>query len=84
LAAKLVALHSSDSGRMSNAVISDQGYDWVVDAIKGSPHAEISFELEIAKAVQYLKTREFSKAIEALKSFEKQDQKLVGTGMFIF
>jgi intraflagellar transport protein 88 len=83
LAAKLVALNGSESGRLSSVAISDQGYDWVVQAIKASPHAEISFELEIAKAVQYLKTREFSKAIEALKSFEKQDQKLVGTGISI-
>ncbi|KAG5460019.1 MAG: hypothetical protein BJ554DRAFT_7984, partial [Olpidium bornovanus] len=55
------------------------GYDWVVDAIKASPASEIASELEIAKAIQYLKTKQFAEAIETLKSFEKKDQKLIGT-----
>jgi intraflagellar transport protein 88 len=55
------------------------GFDSVTELIKASPHAEIASELEIAKAIQYLKTKDFPKAIETLKSFEKKDQKLVGT-----
>ena len=56
-----------------------QGFDTVTDLIKSSPHAEIASELEIAKAIQFLKTKDFSKAVETLKSFEKKDPKLVGT-----
>ncbi|KAI8622191.1 hypothetical protein BC830DRAFT_1160095 [Chytriomyces sp. MP71] len=71
LAAKLVApaIESNFSS----------GFDSIIDIIKASPHAEIASELEIAKAIQFLKTKDFSKAIETLKSFEKKDPKLVGT-----
>ncbi|TPX74671.1 hypothetical protein CcCBS67573_g04058 [Chytriomyces confervae] len=71
LAAKLVApaIESNFSS----------GFDAVIDMIKASPHAEIASELEIAKAIQFLKTKDFSKAIDTLKSFEKKDPKLVGT-----
>ncbi|KAJ3333439.1 Intraflagellar transport protein 88 [Blyttiomyces sp. JEL0837] len=55
------------------------GFDTVTELIKTSPHGEIASELEIAKAIQFLKTKDFAKAIETLKSFEKKDQKLVGT-----
>ncbi|KAI9338744.1 hypothetical protein BDR26DRAFT_862707 [Obelidium mucronatum] len=55
------------------------GFDMIIDIIKSSPHAEIASELEIAKAIQFLKSKDFSKAIETLKSFEKKDPKLVGT-----
>ncbi|KAI8854413.1 hypothetical protein BC829DRAFT_190688 [Chytridium lagenaria] len=71
LAAKLVAPNIESSF--------SSGFDWVTEMIKASPHAEISSELEIAKAIQYLKTKDFKKAIETLKSFEKKDRKLVGT-----
>ncbi|KAI9343452.1 hypothetical protein DFJ73DRAFT_518914 [Zopfochytrium polystomum] len=71
LAAKLVA---------PNVDINfSQGFDWVIETIRASPHPEIASELEIAKAIHYLKMKNFPKAIETLKSFEKQDQKLVGT-----
>ncbi|KAI8901160.1 hypothetical protein BC833DRAFT_578676 [Globomyces pollinis-pini] len=71
LAGKLVApsLESTVSG----------GYDWMVDVLKASSNAHMASELEIAKSVQYLKTKDFQQAIESLKSFEKKDQKLVGT-----
>ena len=84
LAAKLVALNSAGMGSKANGALSssDQAFDWVVEVVKASPHTEMAFEIEISKAVQYLKTREFSRAIETLKSFEMQDQKLVGTGIF--
>ncbi|TPX58753.1 hypothetical protein SpCBS45565_g07909 [Spizellomyces sp. 'palustris'] len=55
------------------------GYDWIVDTIKNSPHSAIASEIEIAKAIQYLKAKDFSKAVETLKAFEKADQKMVGT-----
>ncbi|KAI8806826.1 hypothetical protein BJ742DRAFT_898538 [Cladochytrium replicatum] len=71
LAAKLIAPNIGTS--FSN------GYDWIVETIKASPHADIASELEIAKAIQFLKTRDFAKAIETLKAFEKKDEKLIGT-----
>ncbi|ORY40383.1 TPR-like protein [Rhizoclosmatium globosum] len=71
LAAKLVApsIESNFSA----------GFDNVIEIIKSSPHGEIASELEIAKAIQFLKSKDFSKAIDTLKSFEKKDPKLVGT-----
>ncbi|KAJ3102294.1 Intraflagellar transport protein 88 [Phlyctochytrium planicorne] len=71
LAAKLVAPNIESTF--------SSGFDWVTEMIKASPHAEIASELEIAKAIQYLKTKDFKRAIETLKSFEKKDRKLVGT-----
>ncbi|KAJ3304292.1 Intraflagellar transport protein 88 [Kappamyces sp. JEL0829] len=55
------------------------GYDWMVDILKASSNAHMASEIEIAKSVQYLKTKDFQKAIECLKEFEKKDQNLVGT-----
>ncbi|KAJ3390058.1 Intraflagellar transport protein 88 [Entophlyctis sp. JEL0112] len=55
------------------------GFDIVIDIVKASSHAEIASELEIAKAIQYLRSKDFSSAIESLKAFEKKDPKLIGT-----
>ncbi|KAI9106153.1 hypothetical protein DFS34DRAFT_574330 [Phlyctochytrium arcticum] len=55
------------------------GYDWITDLLKNSSHAAIASDIEIAKALQYLKAKEFSQAIETLKSFEKTDQKIMAT-----
>lgn len=71
MAAKLIAPAIGDE--------SGSGYDWVVEAIRSSPHSEIASELEIAKSIQFLKTKDFSRAIEALKGFEKKDHKMLGT-----
>ncbi|KAJ1565120.1 Intraflagellar transport protein 88, partial [Cladochytrium tenue] len=71
LAAKLVA-PNVDANFAS-------GFDWVIETVRASQHPEIASELEIAKAVYYLKMKNFQKAIEALKAFEKKDQKLAGT-----
>lgn len=71
LAAKLVApsIESNFSA----------GYDWMVEVLKASSNNNMASELEIAKSVQYLKTKDFQQALESLKAFEKKDQKLVGT-----
>ncbi|KAI9136743.1 hypothetical protein BKA69DRAFT_1102264 [Paraphysoderma sedebokerense] len=57
----------------------NSGFDWIVDTIKGSPLAEVASELEMAKALSFLNLKDFSKAMDTLKSFEKKDQKLLGT-----
>jgi intraflagellar transport protein 88 len=55
------------------------GYDWIIESLKASSNSHMASELEIAKSLQYLKTKDFHKAIECLKSFEKKDQRLMGT-----
>jgi intraflagellar transport protein 88 len=54
-------------------------YDWLVDLLKNSPNAEMAPEIQIAKSMQYLKTKDFQKAIDCLKGFEKQGKSVVGT-----
>jgi intraflagellar transport protein 88 len=39
----------------------------------------IANDLEIIKALSYLKIKDFSKAIETLKTFEKKDAKIAST-----
>jgi intraflagellar transport protein 88 len=56
-----------------------EGYDWVVESLKASSNSEMASELEIQKSIQYMKSRDFVQAVESLKSFEKKDEKLVGT-----
>jgi intraflagellar transport protein 88 len=51
------------------------GYEWMIEALKAE-HESVASELEICKALHYLRERQFSKAIEVLKSFEKKDQTL--------
>nr|KAJ3419677.1 Intraflagellar transport protein 88 [Polyrhizophydium stewartii] len=73
LAAKLIAPSVIDTSFSA-------GYDWIIDALKSSPsNADMASDLEIAKSIQYLKTKDFAQAIETLKTFEKKDPKLVGT-----
>lgn len=52
-----------------------EGYDWVIDTLKPT-HENIASEMQICKAVHCLKEKEFDKAIDMLKSFEKKDQTL--------
>lgn len=49
------------------------GYTWVIDALKQERHEQLASELEICKAHCFLKQKDFAKAIEVLKSFEKKD-----------
>lgn len=55
------------------------GYDWVVECLRSSNCNDLANEMEIAKALNYMKHKDFEKAIETLKAFEKKDQKMVGT-----
>jgi intraflagellar transport protein 88 len=41
-----------------------------------SPYVDLAHDLEIDKAIMYLKQKDFNQAIEALKSFEKKDTKV--------
>ncbi|XP_054723610.1 intraflagellar transport protein 88 homolog, partial [Uloborus diversus] len=70
-AAKLIAPVISDSFAA--------GYEWCVDQIKLSPYADLGNDLEINKAVTYLRKREFNQAIETLKAFERKETKVAST-----
>jgi len=51
------------------------GFDWMIEALKPE-HESIASHMEICKALHYLRDKQFNKAIEVLKSFEKKDQSL--------
>ena len=55
------------------------GFDWCVDCVRESQHTELASELEINKAIMYLKLKDFQKAVEALKVFEKKNSKIAST-----
>uniref|UniRef100_A0A0K2V4U7 Intraflagellar transport protein 88 homolog [Monodelphis domestica] n=1 Tax=Lepeophtheirus salmonis TaxID=72036 RepID=A0A0K2V4U7_LEPSM len=56
-----------------------QGYNWCVDSIKKSAISQLANDLEINKAVMYLKQKEFGQAVETLQAFEKQETKVAST-----
>ena len=52
------------------------GFDWLIDQLKVDfPH--LASEVEIAKAIAYLRRKQFDRAIEVFKSFEKKDAALM-------
>jgi intraflagellar transport protein 88 len=51
------------------------GYDWVIDQLKVD-HENLGGQMSIDMGLQYLKKKEFEKAIELLKGFEKKDQNM--------
>lgn len=55
------------------------GFDWCVDCVRESQHTELASELEINKAIMFLKLKDFQKAVEALKVFEKKNSKIAST-----
>ena len=55
------------------------GFDWCVDCVRESSHTDLASELEINKAIMFLKQKDFQKAVEALKVFEKKDSKIAST-----
>lgn len=63
-AAKIIAPHIEDSF--------SAGYDFCVESIKNSEYARLAGELEINKAIMFLKQRQLSEAIETLKAFDKE------------
>lgn len=50
-----------------------------VDAIKNSQYADLANDLEINKAVMYLRQKNFKDAVETLKMFEKKETKVAST-----
>ena len=50
------------------------GYDYVCEALKAASLPEVESEMEIQKAIQFIKTKEIERAIESFKAFEKKDK----------
>ncbi|XP_037345527.1 intraflagellar transport protein 88 homolog isoform X2 [Pungitius pungitius] len=52
------------------------GFDWCVDMVKSSQYVELANDLEINKAITYLRQKDFNQAVETLKTFEKKDSRV--------
>uniref|UniRef100_A0AAY4DSB4 Intraflagellar transport 88 n=1 Tax=Denticeps clupeoides TaxID=299321 RepID=A0AAY4DSB4_9TELE len=52
------------------------GFDWCVDMVKGSLYVELANDLEINKAITYLRQKDFNQAVETLKTFEKKESRV--------
>lgn len=51
----------------------NDGYTWCVETIKYSGFSKLATELEISKALIFLKMDDIGQAIDALKYFERKD-----------
>ena len=63
------------------------GFNWIIETLKASYFPELESEVEICKAMAYLKKKNMEKSIETLKSFEKKDKVLMGrvaTSTFLY
>ena len=66
-----------DSAKLISPIIYEDvlnGYDWIIDQLKTSNFPEAESEIEICKAMTYMKKKNIDKAIETLKVFEKKDK----------
>ncbi len=50
-----------------------------IEQVKISPYINLAHDLEIQKAIVYLKAKNFTMAIETLKDFEKRDVKVASS-----
>uniref|UniRef100_A0AAX7V1P5 Intraflagellar transport protein 88 homolog n=1 Tax=Astatotilapia calliptera TaxID=8154 RepID=A0AAX7V1P5_ASTCA len=50
--------------------------DLCVDMVKSSQYVELANDLEINKAITYLRQKDFKQAVETLKAFEKKDSRV--------
>ena len=51
-----------------------EGYNYVIQSLKAASLPEVESEMEIAKAIHFIKNKDIEKAIESFKSFEKKDK----------
>lgn len=54
------------------------GYDYIIEVLKAQNINEAEGELEMCKALMYLKDKDFENAIHVLKGFELKDKNLRG------
>ena len=55
-----------------------EGYEFILETLKQSYFPEVESEVEICKAMAFLKKKNMEKSIETLKSFEKKDKVMMG------
>ncbi|KAJ1521467.1 hypothetical protein ONE63_003135 [Megalurothrips usitatus] len=55
------------------------GYNWCLETLKSSNYGFLAAELEINKAVMFLKQKEINQAIDTLKSFEKKTESKIAS-----
>lgn len=53
------------------------GFDWVIESLKNSSYSEVLQEIEISKALVYVRQKDIDAAIVALKAFERKDERLM-------
>ena len=53
------------------------GFNWVGDVLRAQSQQALATEIEMAKSLYFMRSKEFDKAIETLKSYEKKDHMLV-------
>lgn len=77
-AAKIVL----DAAKLIAPVIEENytdGYNWIIDYLKGSKsnYHGVQSEIEIKKAVNFIKEKRIDDAIQTFKAFEKKDRKMM-------
>ncbi|CAF0918215.1 unnamed protein product [Brachionus calyciflorus] len=55
------------------------GYEFCIEQVKLSEYKDLAHDLDIQKAIVYLKAKNFNMAIETLKDFEKRDVKVASS-----
>eukprot|EP00055_Hartaetosiga_balthica_P008287 m.30306 g.30306 ORF g.30306 m.30306 type:complete len:844 (-) comp6222_c0_seq1:228-2759(-) len=56
-----------------------EGYDWCIERVKSSSFVYLAAELEITKAIAYLKMKNIKAATKILKGFEKRETNMLST-----
>lgn len=67
-AAKLISPYVSETF--------DAGINWCIDCTRSSRHSNLVPDMEIIKAVTFLKMKELNKAVQTLKTFEKVESRM--------
>eukprot|EP01105_Mastigella_eilhardi_P028360 TRINITY_DN927_c2_g1_i2.p1 TRINITY_DN927_c2_g1~~TRINITY_DN927_c2_g1_i2.p1 ORF type:complete len:615 (-),score=207.57 TRINITY_DN927_c2_g1_i2:78-1922(-) len=55
------------------------GYDWVVNELSNRNCIDLANQLEVAKALSFMKKKNFDKAIDTLKGFERKDHTMASS-----
>lgn len=67
------------AANLISGVIEDNfndGFTWCVETIKNSNFASLAIELDLNKAIMFLKQGDLSQAIETLKYFERKESSI--------
>ena len=54
----------------------NSGFMWVVEALRRGNHDEVSGQVELERALAFLREKQFDAAVEVLKAFEKKDERV--------